>query len=179
MDMNEYLKIYDYINQIALVNDIEQEAIYDPDEAKKAIFNIRIDNIFAVKTLAEVILQLEIESGKTPAQVYEDADISRSLYSSLICGKNEKPTKETVLALSIGLHLNEYKLKNFVEFCGYSFPSSLTDKIMLYFVRENLYDEQDIKSRDYVRGKDLDKLNEILNDFKCKLLGSSWNNDNL
>lgn len=113
MDMKDYLKIYDYINQIVLVNDTAPEAVYDPDEAKKIISDIRIDNIFAGRSLSEIILQLEIESGKTPAQVYEDADISRALYSTLICGKNEKPTKETVLALAIGLHLNEYKLKNF------------------------------------------------------------------
>jgi|GEM_PF-5057206 len=47
---------------------------------------------------------------------------------------------------------------------------------MIYFVREDLYDKQDIKSREYFRGRDLDKINEILNDFKCKLLGSSWSN---
>lgn len=175
----EFLEIFSIIQNIPLIVPRENFNIgYKYSEAIEFVSGNKKENSFPDKSLAALILRLEIESGKTAAQIYHDANLERASYHNIIYGINSNPKKKTVLALSIGLHLDEKNMTKLLYYCGYTFPSSDTDRVVLYFIRKKEdYDNYDINSKNYERGKAIRDLNNLLKEFydrgtKVEFLGT-------
>lgn len=83
--------------------------------------------------------QLINKKGLKNSQVYAAANISKQYFSKLLKGK-VKPSKEKMLALAIGLHLNLDETIDFLGIAGYALsPISQRDKIVEYFILHEDY----------------------------------------
>lgn len=102
--------------------------------------------------------KLLMESGKENSEVYNDAGISRQVFSKIISNKDMIPTKLTVVSLCIGLELQLPVAKELLETAGYSLSSSIMfDVIVMRYLKEEIYD--------------CNLINEELNEYGCPLLG--------
>ena len=79
------------------------------------------------------------KKGLKNSEVYAAANISKQYFSKLLKGQ-VKPSKEKVLALAVGLHLNLDETVDFLRLAGYALsPISQTDVIVEYFIRREEY----------------------------------------
>lgn len=102
--------------------------------------------------------QLINKKGLKNSEVYATSNISKQYFSKLLKGK-VKPSKEKVLALSVGLRLNIDETVDFLRIAGYALsPISQTDKVVEYF----------IKNKDY----NVIKIDIVLFDFGLEPLSS-------
>ena len=83
--------------------------------------------------------QLINKKGLKNAEVYAAANINKQYFSKLLKGK-VRPSKEKVLALAVGLHLNMDETVDFLGLAGYAFsPISQTDAVVRYFIEHENY----------------------------------------
>ena len=83
--------------------------------------------------------QLINKKGMKNSEVYATANITKQYFSKLINGK-VNPSKEKVIALAIGLHLNMDETKDILKIAGYAFsPYSQTDIVVKYFINNKDY----------------------------------------
>ena len=83
--------------------------------------------------------QLINKKGMKNSEVYATANITKQYFSKLINGK-VNPSKEKVIALAIGLHLNMDETKDILKIAGYAFsPFSQTDTVVKYFINNKDY----------------------------------------
>ena len=74
------------------------------------------------------------KKGLKNSGVYAAANISKQYFSKLLKDR-VKPSKEKVLALAVGLHLNLDETVDFLQLAGYALsPISQTDKVVEYFI---------------------------------------------
>jgi len=66
----------------------------------------RIEEARKKETFSDMLLRLIRESGKTAPEVYRGAGIDPRHFSKINSNKDYRPTKETVLAFAIALHLS-------------------------------------------------------------------------
>ena len=79
------------------------------------------------------------KKGLKNSEVYATANISKQYFSKLLKGQ-VKPSKEKVLALAVGLHLNLDETVDFLRLAGYALsPISQTDVIVEYFIKYEDY----------------------------------------
>ena len=89
-------------------------------------------------SLGEALTFLENKYQKSAPEVYNKAQISPQSYSAYLNPqKKVKPTKDAIMALSIGFGLNEKDLFDFMKFCGYAFPTDYNDVALICFLRDN------------------------------------------
>lgn len=113
----------------------------------------RIDESFA-----EMLMRKIKESGMTNSECYNKALISKSVFSKIKNNPEYKPTKPTVIAFAIALHLSLADTIDMLGKAGYSFThSSKFDIIIEYFINNNIYN--------------IYQINETLYDFDQVLLG--------
>lgn len=92
------------------------------------------------------------------SKVYKRAQIDRRLYSKIVCDNDYKPSKDTCIALCVGLQLNLEKTIDMLRRAGYTFShSSKRDIIIEYCFENSIWD--------------MNTINEILYKFSEKLLG--------
>ncbi len=90
-------------------------------------------------TFEKHLQQLINKKGLKNSEVYAAANISKQYFSKLIKGQ-VKPSKEKILALAVGLHLNMDETVDFLRLAGYALsPVSQTDVIVEYFIRHGDY----------------------------------------
>lgn len=90
-------------------------------------------------SFAGYLQQLINKKGMKNSEVYATANITKQYFSKLINGK-VNPSKEKVIALAIGLHLNMDETKDILKIAGYSFsPFSQTDTVVKYFINNKDY----------------------------------------
>jgi len=90
--------------------------------------------------------------------VYRAAGIDRRLYSKIISDKYYKPSKDTAIAIAMGLKLTLAEANDLLKRSGYSLSHSIRrDVIIEYFFIEKEYD--------------VDLLNSILFELSEKTLG--------
>ncbi len=79
------------------------------------------------------------KKGLKNSEVYAAANISKQYFSKLLKGK-VRPSKEKVLALSVGLRLNLDETVDFLKLAGYALsPISQTDAVVEYFIEHEDY----------------------------------------
>ena len=79
------------------------------------------------------------KKGLKNSEVYAAANISKQYFSKLLKGQ-VKPSKEKMLALAVGLHLNMDETVDFLRIAGYALsPISQTDTVVEYFIRKQEY----------------------------------------
>ena len=75
------------------------------------------------------------------SDVYKKANLDRKLFSKIRCSKNYLPSKNTILALAVGLELNIDETKLLLDKAGFSLSKSLlTDVIVEYYITKKEYD---------------------------------------
>lgn len=90
-------------------------------------------------SFAGYLQQLINKKGMKNSEVYATANITKQYFSKLINGK-VNPSKEKVIALVIGLHLNMDETKDILKIAGYAFsPFSQTDTVVKYFINNKDY----------------------------------------
>ena len=102
-----------------------------------------------VQTFVNILCQYMNEKNLRSADVWQNSNISKSTFSKLLCQKDPKPQKETVLALCIGLQLNVVEARKFMSAAGYTFSSSNRRDLVVKCFIENSYYK-------------IDELNDVL-----------------
>lgn len=111
------------------------------------------------KTFKEVLLQHIIASGLDNVEIYKRANLSKSVFSSIMTNSVAIPKKGTVVALAIALKLDLEQTERLLMKAGYTFSNSIKgDLAAVYFINHKIYD--------------IDKLNIVLHDMGEPLLGS-------
>ena len=91
------------------------------------------------------------------SDVYNKVNIDRRLFSKIRSNKDYHPSKETIILFGLALELNESEIVDLLESASYSLPMNTTfDLIIRFCFIERIYD--------------INKVNEFLYDYKCKLL---------
>lgn len=98
----------------------------------------RLQGIYK-ESLAKHITQLINKKGLKNSEVYATANISKQYFSKLL--KDQvKPSKNKILALAVGLHLNLDETIDFLQLAGYALsPISQTDIVVEYFIEHEDY----------------------------------------
>lgn len=93
------------------------------------------------ETFQERLLRLIDERNLTNAQVYKSANLSRELFSKILCNPDYQPKKRTVIAFAIALRLNLDDTKDLMAMAGFAFsPGSRFDLVIEYFIEKQVYD---------------------------------------
>ena len=128
------------------------------DELVPLAPKIKCDPRLMGLTFSEKLLDYIIKSGMSNVEVYNASWISRQVFSNLISGKIQVPSKATIFCLIIGLKLNIKDAYDLLNSAGYTFsPSILLDVIV----------------KDYVDKKEFNmwKINDELDKHQLPILG--------
>lgn len=100
------------------------------------------------------------DSGMKPAEIYGRANITKSLYSKIMCNVNYRPKKETIIAFAFAMKLSLEDTENLLMKAGHALSdSSQFDIVCKYFLEKKIFD--------------VFAINETLYDRGLPLLGSS------
>lgn len=91
------------------------------------------------------------------SDVYNKVHIDRRLFSKIRSDKNYHPSKETIILLAIALELSEKELDDLLDSASYSLPKNNKYDLIIRFCFIN-------------RIFRLTDINELLHEYKCKLL---------
>lgn len=93
----------------------------------------------------DLLFDLIQKKGIRNADLYHRSDITKAHFSKIKNDKDYHPSKETVLALALGLKLTLDETKTLLERAGYTLTnSSQTDLIVEYFIRRQIYDVNEV-----------------------------------
>ena len=92
------------------------------------------------ETFSEMMTRLVQESGEKNSTVYNRAQIDRQLFSRIKKNKNYQPSKDTAVALALGLKLDFDKAKDFLAAAGYTLTKSKRDLIITFFIENKIFD---------------------------------------
>ena len=113
-----------------------------PKKKMKALKSESLDDVLKdiyTDSFEKHLQQLINKKGLKNSEVYAAANINKQYFSKLLKGK-VKPSKEKVLALAVGLHLNMDETVDFLGLAGYAIsPISQTDAVVRYFIEHENY----------------------------------------
>lgn len=111
------------------------------------------------ETFVQYLFKIIDEKGLKDSDVYKRANLDRKLFSKIRCSTNYVPSKNTILALSVGLELNLDESKSLLEKAGFTLSKSiLTDVIVEFYIINKEYN--------------IFKINQALDDYKLRPLGN-------
>jgi hypothetical protein len=116
-------------------------------------------NKYRGPTFRQILFSYIDRSGLTDSEIYKRAGIDRRHFSKIRSNPNYQIGKQTIIALSFALRLNEEQCDEFMEAAGYSL---------------SLSDEFDIAVRFFIRKQifDIDFMNVYLDEINMKLIGN-------
>jgi len=107
----------------------------------------------AEETFAETLLSLIRHKGKKAVDIYTKAGISKQHFYKIKNNSDYQPTKETAMAFAIALQLTLEETADLLERAGFALSkSSKRDLIVEYFIKERIYDVDEINFNLDVRG---------------------------
>lgn len=90
--------------------------------------------------LVEYLYYLMDNHGLSAPELYNKANLSRQLYSSIISGKS-KPSLPTLIKIAFALRLNTHECKLLLKKTSYTLSSSSTYSLIVRYCIENgIYD---------------------------------------
>ena len=99
----------------------------------------------AEDTFANVLLSLIKSKGKNPVDIYTKAGITKQHFYKIKHNSDYQPTKETAMAFAIALQLTLDETADLLERAGFTLSkSSKRDLIVEYFIKERMYDVDEI-----------------------------------
>ena len=91
-------------------------------------------------TFSEYLRDLLIERGGKDSEVYKRAEVSKQLFSKILCKRDYQPTKSTAIQLAIGLQLDLAGTQKLLEKAGFSLTrSSKADLVVQYCIERRIY----------------------------------------
>ena len=107
------------------------------------------------------LLRLVNASGKSNKEIYNAANLSKKVFSSIFSKKNYHPSKNTVLALCVALRLDTREAGDLLARAGYAFsPADTTDCVVRWFLDNGEFN--------------VFEVNYVLCDLSQPVLGLGW-----
>lgn len=135
------LDIEDYIQE--KYNPPQNETVLlfqtvSPEVLDKESLDVIIET--PVETFQDTLFKMIKDKNLDEVEIYKQGNISRQLFSKIRSEKDYHPTKNTVFALAIGMHLTIDETSELLDVAGYTFTSaSKMDLIIQYFMYHNNY----------------------------------------
>ena len=127
-------------------------------ENRTSIDDYLLENKNTYSDFQTMLFKMIDERGLKDNDVYNKVHIDRRLFSKIRSDKNYHPSKETILLLGISLELNEEEIEKLLDSASYSLPkNNYYDLIIRFCFLNKIYNLNDI--------------NELLDEYNCKLLG--------
>lgn len=125
---------------------------------------IDLDHIMELRLKRKTFVQKLEEhiknKGLLSIDIYKPAHVDRKLFSKIICNKEYQPSKDTAIALALGLRLSLPDVQELLGSAGYTLSRSIKrDIIIEYFIKEGIYS--------------IDKINAVLYSLNEKTIGRS------
>lgn len=123
--------------------DAFEDDYYDDSDFIRAKSDVEkyIDDSLEEITFANKLNQYMYEKNITTSIIYQRCLVDRKLISKITTRKEYHPSKSTVFALCIGLHLNLQEGEEFLSLAGYGFNrSSKYDLIIKFMLESEIYD---------------------------------------
>ena len=97
------------------------------------------------KSFSQMLFDFIDERGITDVECYKNANVDKKTFSKIKCNKNYKPSKATVIAFAISLHLDLEKTQALLATVGFVLSKSkVFDKIIMYYIMNEHYNIFDI-----------------------------------
>jgi len=97
------------------------------------------------ETFSDCLLRLIDRTGEKDSTIYHRANIDRRLFSKIRSQKQYQPSKSTVLAFCLALHLTEEEARELLSHAGYALTdSNRRDLVIAYCLRHRVYDVFDV-----------------------------------
>ncbi|MBT2679894.1 hypothetical protein J7E38_12845 [Bacillus sp. ISL-35] len=130
------------------------------DYVLESISPLEIESFIQQKrkpTLQKVLFGFIDKKGSTDAEVYKKAGIDRRLFSKIRSNPDYRPSKNTVIALALGLELSKKETDKLLSSAGYSLSDSETSDLVIQFcIERNIYDIHQVNyALDYFSQKPL------------------------
>ena len=119
---------------------------YLEDHSTQFLGTVSFEEAIRVSEMSfhEYLIQLMIDSGMTNPQIYHNANINRQHFSKIISNSDYTPSKNTICALALGMHLNIETLEELLEKAGYTLSDAKQfDLAIRYFISNKLYNVVD------------------------------------
>ena len=123
-------------------------AYIDDEDFDKVNIEVYIDENYIDAGVAQKLNQYMHEKDITTAMIYERCYVDRRTISKFMNCSNYHPSKNTMLALCIGLQLNLQESEEFLLLAGYSLSNaSKYDLIFKFVLKNEIYDIDFINDR--------------------------------
>lgn len=153
-------ELQQYIDQNMIYAVYEKPMGPIEDYVLESISPLEIESFIEQKrkpTLQKVLFGLIDKKGSTDAEVYKKAGIDRRLFSKIRSNPDYRPSKNTVIALALGLELRKKETDKLLSSAGYSLSDSETSDLVIQFcIERNIYDLHQVNyALDYFSQKPL------------------------
>lgn len=151
-------KLQEYIKNNYEINNIGRyrKAINEPTIFKNSEINSFINNTMTKYSFRELLFKYIDERDLKDSDVYNKVHIDRRLFSKIRSNINYHPSKDTIILLGLSLKLSESELEELLNSASYSLPkNNIYDLIIRFCFIEKIYD--------------IKKVNELLEEYHCKL----------
>ena len=160
-----YEKLASRINQLYFINDSDELYVEDSIQFETSdLYHLR-PLVPRAPSFKEVLIDFIEKSGMTDVQVYKASRVSRDKFNHIFNGRKGKKknvannndsvgvSRRTIMQLCLGLRLSYEDALILMESAGCHFKlSEDTDRVVLTFLQDGLYDMDEVNMELYDRG---------------------------